>query len=265
MTIHLRPHRTFFGGDDIDTSSADSNTTPIINRRDNQTCLTVAYSTVTKCLATDVTATTDVTVTETATRAPAGCRGSSCGGVACDLVRRGNSTKALDKRAWLPAPAPAPQRTSQPRAYHVATPQNYDGDKKRFFRGEMAIAYANGRTVRLQGYETSSTVVIWGSYVDMLAIEGLYGCTAVIVISRRGVLAIHIWEDPTFISWSDERQENDVQPEEYFQTYATDPLSYPNPLWAYNQAGICNLRTDSGIYQEIPELYDYRDMFNNDA
>ncbi|KAI2603618.1 hypothetical protein GGR54DRAFT_622497 [Hypoxylon sp. NC1633] len=84
--------------------------------------------------------------------------------------------------------------------------ENY-GDSPNFhdaFRGEVARAYLRSQTnpdtygsvvvstqARFVDYPTSSHTWLWGRNVATVAMRGLWGCTAVVVISRRGVWMAH--------------------------------------------------------------------------
>lgn len=80
----------------------------------------------------------------------------------------------------------APKRSTEPSAGSWAEPSNYGGKTGVFFRGEVAKSFADGNTVALVP-GTTSNAVKWANQVDSVAIEGLYGCTAVVVVSQRGV------------------------------------------------------------------------------
>ncbi|KAI1423329.1 hypothetical protein F5Y12DRAFT_786072 [Xylaria sp. FL1777] len=74
--------------------------------------------------------------------------------------------------------------------------------------GESWMAYEDPsqeyhRGVRLEPGTTSELVPFLGK-TSSLAVAGLYGCTSVIAISRRGAWASHSWEAPSFTPWSED-------------------------------------------------------------
>lgn len=54
-------------------------------------------------------------------------------------------------------------------------------------RGEVALAAKEGKNVPVVGGQTTSRLRPWLNEVDAISLEGLYGCTAVVVLSQRGV------------------------------------------------------------------------------
>lgn len=46
--------------------------------------------------------------------------------------------------------------------------------------------------------------VTFGNQVQTLAVKGLYGCTSVVVVSRKGAWASLFWEDPSFLGTADD-------------------------------------------------------------
>ncbi|KAI1108394.1 hypothetical protein F5Y14DRAFT_457096 [Nemania sp. NC0429] len=169
--------------------------TPSANKRQDQGCTTEVYSTVTGCnsvIASTVTSTT--TTTPKPTPIPQ-CKYGECGiGVSCSQ-REGN----LRKRQ--------PQRLTEPEPNTWAGPENYGGISQHFMAGETWRAYEKGdidnKHVNL-AVGTTSSYVVFGAQAGSLAVAGLYGCTSVIAVSKRGAWVSHHWEAPSFTSpWED--------------------------------------------------------------
>ncbi|KAJ3960921.1 hypothetical protein N0V92_002411 [Colletotrichum tropicale] len=98
-------------------------------------------------------------------------------------------------------------------------PEDYEGDRSRFMVAQMAeirdwemIGRQRGTAVNGL-YEpqyvkhgsranvspqfagiTTSKYVLFGKDVASIALEGLYGCTSIIVVSQRGAFVNHVWE-----------------------------------------------------------------------
>lgn len=137
---------------------------------------------------------------------------------------------------------------------------NYGLDKSAFIRGEVALAFSQGFGVDItQADVTTSFGYKWGGHPVSVSLEALYGCTAVIVVSKRGVLAFHIWEVPTF-----KPKGRQAPPDpNVFQKNVYDALSYKDPAVSGHVAGILNMRSDSPAFKPIITGWDT--IFNNDA
>lgn len=145
------------------------------------------------------------------------CGLDSCGsGTTC-------ATKQGDTALIKQVDETFPPRLSQPEANTWVEPANYGGDECRFMRGgklslanyievlfvrvltivtETCLASVNApTTVDLWDIEvTSYNFVAFDDKVQTLALSGLYGCTAVIVVSRKGAWMGHFWEWPEFVT-----------------------------------------------------------------
>lgn len=117
------------------------------------------------------------------------CTLSTCGGNPCPKKQErslDNSTLNLLRRG-------------DPEEGQWRDPSDY-GSRAAFITGEIRDATdplrANGRIVRLPTdvETTTSNYVVFGDMVTSLSVKGLFGCTSIIVISRRGAWASHIWE-----------------------------------------------------------------------
>ncbi|KAF2680038.1 hypothetical protein K458DRAFT_407615 [Lentithecium fluviatile CBS 122367] len=134
-----------------------------------------------------------------------GCSPKTCG-QACDP---GEKTSTLAKRA-VP-------RTTEPEACRWAGPENYanSGD---FMASEgnlgrsAAPGTENSFIVPLpEDGRTSSKMVSFLDKPVTLAIPHLVGCTSIIVVSKKGTWANHIWELPTFRPDPNEDEETGEQ------------------------------------------------------
>ncbi|KAI1839590.1 hypothetical protein JX266_014200 [Neoarthrinium moseri] len=148
-------------------------------------CSTIAYNTIEDCtIVPSLTSTIVSTASISQGVLPSeACSISNCG-TSCGLVSR----DVLYKRRKL--------RAIQPRVCKWAERSNYSPAQD-FMAGEVAIAVDNKASVILDGGVTSSVVGFMDQPIS-LAVEGLYGCTAVIAVSRRGAWAAHIFEAPLF-------------------------------------------------------------------
>ncbi|KAM7192111.1 hypothetical protein V8F33_008536, partial [Rhypophila sp. PSN 637] len=249
----------------ITTGTAEA-TAPVARR--DKDCSTLAYSTIMKCSATATTATSSITATATA-YANILCSGDTCGGGDCSLQDNPNDGGLVEVRdAWVNFnPQSAPRRTSEPAEGKWAEPANYrNQDWAIFMRGEVAQCHSAETAVKLDPRGTASYAIRWEGNVDSMALEGLKGCAAVIVASRRGAVMFHLWESPVFTRVNPETRQVEPRQEEDWTNYVTHGLRYWDtqpPL--VSMAGILNLRTDSDQYQENYNLEDMEDMLNNDA
>ncbi|GJC97506.1 immunoglobulin a1 protease [Colletotrichum higginsianum] len=152
-------------------------------RRRDEGCSTLEYETKTACeTITGATTTTATTVKPE----PTICSPGTCGEGACPVGK-----KVLAKRA-----PPGPK--SQPNAHSWFGPEHYT-NKFEFMRGETYKAYqdpSSSVNLQMEGTEEFSTGK-WAAFGDDLttvAVAGLWGCTSVIAVSKRGVWVSHFWE-----------------------------------------------------------------------
>jgi hypothetical protein len=86
----------------------------------------------------------------------------------------------------------------------------YGNDINLFMIGELAIAWNSGLEVKHRpvgtGGASSAKMARFLTTPLNMAMGGLYGCTAAVVVSEQGVWMAHLWEVPSFTS-----QENFVQ------------------------------------------------------
>lgn len=62
------------------------------------------------------------------------------------------------------------------------------------------------------GIHSTSRIRAFGKQGFNMGVQGLLGCTPVIMVSRRGVWMSHIWEVPSFVSKHPECWQHDVIP-----------------------------------------------------
>ncbi|KAB5515361.1 hypothetical protein GE09DRAFT_1294762 [Coniochaeta sp. 2T2.1] len=150
-------------------------------------CSTLAYSTVTGCDV--VPSTTTTTASEVPT--PWLCGVDTCG------VDPGSCPTGRKRDANV-----APGRDSQPQDGKWAGPTNYGMDAGKFLRGEVYLATRRAP-------ETTYNHIQFKDEVVSIAVQGLYGCTCVIAISRKGAWVGHFWENPYFMNTLDEPMDED--------------------------------------------------------
>jgi hypothetical protein len=175
-----------------------------------------------------------------------------------------------------------PARVTQPPAGRWAGPHNYDDDWDRFMRGEVALSYNESRGVKLYRPDhsknpfvspTSSHVVRFGDEPTDISLAGLWGCTAVVVISKRGALVIHIWEEPSMRGFRDPKKIGNTnsmiweyEPQEWiesrFKNDVLKALHHGGPWDAPHKAGIEDLRR-----KEPPDdtLARYKELLADEA
>ena len=59
-------------------------------------------------------------------------------------------------------------------------------------------------------YPSSADSRPWTSLPGNLGVDGLYGCTTLVVTSREGAYMTHFWEDPSFSSFVDDDPAKDT-------------------------------------------------------
>ncbi|KAI1840029.1 hypothetical protein JX266_013762 [Neoarthrinium moseri] len=182
-------------------------------------CSTIAYNTIEDCtIVPSLTSTIVSTASISQGVLPSeACSISNCG-TSCGLVSR----DVLYKRRKL--------RAIQPRVCKWAEHSNYSPAQD-FMAGEVAIAVDNKASVILDGGVISSVVGFMDQPIS-LAVEGLYGCTAVIAVSRRGAWAAHIFEAPLFRPWAEVEDMKDDEGKPVIDAATNQPakrMLYLNP------------------------------------
>ncbi|KAI2621771.1 hypothetical protein GGR54DRAFT_79194 [Hypoxylon sp. NC1633] len=192
-------------------------TTPSSSLQRRQECSSLIYSTVTGCsgitaISNSVTTTT-TTIQAQETPYNPFCSPSTCGTKKCSKKRsiiEEDNSENLEKRDW----EAAPRRLDRPVLDgEWAGPEYYGGRGigNKFFRGEVYLAYtlSNIDPTRWGSVEvseekfdpnhpTTSHTRVWAGRSSTVALTGLFGCTAVVILSKRGVWVLHIWETPSF-------------------------------------------------------------------
>ncbi|RMY74607.1 hypothetical protein D0863_03116 [Hortaea werneckii] len=90
--------------------------------------------------------------------------------------------------------------TSTKRKRTLATPADFNGDYLDFFTAQLQDPSLVNVPHRLAGTGGSSSALIqlYLDYPFSMTVQGLYGCTSIILISRRGVYMSHLFENPGF-------------------------------------------------------------------
>ncbi|KAI7216943.1 hypothetical protein KC333_g4553 [Hortaea werneckii] len=90
--------------------------------------------------------------------------------------------------------------TSSKRKRTLATPADFNGDYLDFFTAQLQDPSLVNVPHRLAGTGGSSSALIqlYLDYPFSMTVQGLYGCTSIILISRRGVYMSHLFENPGF-------------------------------------------------------------------
>lgn len=178
------------------TSTAFHKSITCIKTATNQaslSCSTKTYSTVTGCRATgsSTTVTGSYETLDAVPCSPETCGGGKCPVPALALRPRKNKPRRTDKYSIFKRNANDQGDWVEPSQYPSHT---------EFIAGEVKAAHFS-TSPRYQvvkwpdetDFPTSVTVV-FGDEPVTLALEKLFGCTGVIVVSTRGVWMMHIWE-----------------------------------------------------------------------
>ncbi|KAF3804607.1 hypothetical protein GCG54_00012095, partial [Colletotrichum gloeosporioides] len=175
--------------------------------------------TVTGCSATS--ATTTVTSTSTATLGhptPFLCRPETCGGGDGSSCSKPPDRSSVSSQELTRRTADLEKR-GQTVDGEWPDPEDYEGDRSKFMVAQMAeirdwemigrqrgpavnglyepqyVTHGSSQNLSPQfGGITTSKYVLFGKDVASIALEGLYGCTSIIVVSQRGAFVNHVWE-----------------------------------------------------------------------
>ncbi|KAK2612072.1 hypothetical protein QQS21_001921 [Conoideocrella luteorostrata] len=162
-------------------------------------CSSLTYKTIRGCSVTNSIATKTTTVQARKTFIPCapGGRCGGGGGKKCPGVKRSLPDDDDLRNLTLT------KRTDEQRQWEEPK-QGENNDQ--YVARQVRLIYNNhfGKYVKLSADGASPDFIQFGNKVESLAVQGLYGCTYVIVVSRRGVWANHLWEGPTFSNpWMD--------------------------------------------------------------
>ncbi|KAF0328434.1 hypothetical protein GQ607_004230, partial [Colletotrichum asianum] len=195
-------------------------------RRDAQAaatnCVTSAYTTITGCSATPAATTVTTTSTATHTDIPQLCRPGKCGGRSgwsfCSRLQKRTAAEEkllahrsleLAKRG-LPGHGfwydPDEDYTPENRAKFLPEQVDQIGEWHAIkdeigldIRGGYMPEYVSHGDADVVGEEMggsmTSSYIRFGKDVGAIALEGLYGCTSIVVVSQRGAWVSHIWEE----------------------------------------------------------------------
>lgn len=118
------------------------------------------------------------------------CSLVTCGGGQCPIPEKrslDNSTLDLLSKRGEPSEGDWPD------------PEDYDGVIEDFLRSEIIEApdspYSDLVELSTGIETTTSKHITFGPNFRQLVVTGLWGCTSIIVVSRRGAWASHIWQD----------------------------------------------------------------------
>ncbi|EFQ32267.1 uncharacterized protein GLRG_07411 [Colletotrichum graminicola M1.001] len=209
-------------------------------------CSTTAYTTATECSA--IGKTTTVTATETPTPFLPLCGPDTCGGQACPKKRGERPVPAVE--GLLKRGEPMLGRWTDPTDY-----PNHEG-----FIADQIEGVAQGSQVQpryspklvhhYDHYPLSAGWVHFKSTVEALALQGLYGCTSIILVSRRGAWVSHIWE--TVMKNSDP----DTTFDEMVDEYLPRGMSPGDPDHIFYEYGLAEMK-------DRPELGEAGVMFGD--
>ncbi|RYP70530.1 hypothetical protein DL769_004944 [Monosporascus sp. CRB-8-3] len=189
------------------------------------------YSTVTGCSVTG----TSTTVTPTP-KLDDICSPETCGDCAGGNV--------LQKRV-------APLRFPEPEYGNWAEPGIYANGISDFMRGEAAIARREGNWVIFSdNLGATSNWILFDQQVESLSVQGLHGCSSVVVVSRRAAWATHFWEGPSFVGLSTKEHQD-----EYFQESVIEGLKKGDGT-EFHELGLEEMRNRDGPQGRL---------FNDDA
>ncbi|TDZ35662.1 hypothetical protein C8035_v007128 [Colletotrichum spinosum] len=173
-------------------------------------CVTSAYTTVTGCSATPVRTTVTATATEVVDWQELICDPRRCGAF-CELPSQ--------PEPEMP-PSGGVQKRGRVREGKWGDPEDYQNNIEKFmFQEVFRIAYhakepsyeigyhpkiiIHGLWSKLEDKEgndalTTADVITFKDKVEAIAIDNLYGCTGLVVVSQRGAWMGHIWEITTY-------------------------------------------------------------------
>ncbi|KAI1851767.1 hypothetical protein JX266_003229 [Neoarthrinium moseri] len=209
-------------------------------------CSTQAYSVVTGCTITA--STTSTTTTVTAEPSHLYCSPGSCGTGECHTKR---SMNVHDSQARV-------AKRGDPDEGDWVDRSDY-ADQTLFVAGEVYEAYTDDiRTdnniipvPKLTDNDpsmTTSQVIQFNDKVISLSVQGLYGCTSVVVVSRRGAWISHIWEVPTFTGSIDDFRARGLE-------YITWGLRDDNPQFSQHKYGLKNLRGNTDRAGNLGKIF----------
>ncbi|KAF6808105.1 hypothetical protein CPLU01_15721, partial [Colletotrichum plurivorum] len=195
------------GGDDDkpDPTEDDKGTGAQSDQQATPSCVTSAYTTITGCSATPAATTVRATSTVSHGSFEATCEPETCGGSQCPVRPRRGLLDEQQHRNLSKRGNPAEGEWPDPIDYE--NPNDFIGQQLI----DIASGRGNGQNGRynpilvlhgstMNGVSeenagmTTANHIIFRSRVAAIALQGLYGCKSVVVVSRRGAWVSHIWE-----------------------------------------------------------------------
>ncbi|KAF7515117.1 hypothetical protein G7054_g14750 [Neopestalotiopsis clavispora] len=171
-------------------------------------CTTQAFTTSASCSGQNSATTTVSTATASVTDPV--CAPDTCGSGFCTNSKRAD-TPALEVKPRDVVKSVQYQKRGDPDEGDWVDKDDYSNNYKSMTAGEVFAAYHKDEVMggdyisvvpfaeinAQDNMMTTSATIMFKDKVLSLAVEGLWGCTSVIVVSRRGAYASHIWE-PSF-------------------------------------------------------------------
>ncbi|KAI1759881.1 hypothetical protein GGR53DRAFT_526768 [Hypoxylon sp. FL1150] len=156
------------------------------------------------------------------------------------------------------------QRLSQPEHNGLAGPEHYNGDSRVFMASEVAMAYdskiPNSQGVCLPNTSVTTSVAIpFNKTPDSLAVSGLYGCTSLVVVSKKGAYVNHMWECPHFAPRIPPPP-SDAGENSSFERAVLDIIKYGSRS-QYSPVGLCFAQTEQDLKAPINIL----SLFSKDS
>ncbi|KAK2058299.1 hypothetical protein LY76DRAFT_572949 [Colletotrichum caudatum] len=210
-------------------------------------CSTTAYTTATECSV--LGKTTTVTITGTPTPVVPPCGPDTCGKRVCPVkreIRPVTDAKDLTKRG-------NPELGRWPDPSDYPDHQGFIADQiQEIAQGtEDRPSYSPKLVHHFGGYPLSAGWVRFESSVEALALQGLYGCTSIILVSRRGAWVSHIWE--TILLNTDPHTSFN----QMVDGYLPRGMTHSDPNYKYYEYGMAELK-------DHPELGEVGVMFGDD-
>lgn len=175
-----------------------------------------------------------MTTTHTVKQTLPVCAPGRCGGSTCPVQKK----KPIDVTFQKVAKRGNPADGQWPDPSDLERPQEFIMNQLfEITNGRMESRYAP-KLVRHDPSPDAHVTANWVTFkdnVEALALEGLYGCTSIVLVSQRGAWMSHIWETAFLEHNSDD-----------FEYMVTDDLLYRpppgDPLFEYYEYGLENLK-----------------------
>ncbi|KAL2816067.1 hypothetical protein BDW59DRAFT_166533 [Aspergillus cavernicola] len=225
VTVRCEPTSTIYDGSTISTTTCSPSTTV----------------TTTGCTVTGTTTTVTATATPTPT---SGCSFERCGdGAACPRGEGGWLAPSLVDCATIPSSTVAALPTDLEGGYIVpaGAPQTQPDHVKRYVRplepipdlneadglervGLLTLDITREDKWLRPGFPVTGRWFEFGYELTAMGIRGLSGCTAIIIVTNKGVYFAHIWEIPVFSTLYEGPTPDDYFRENTFETLKVGTL-----------------------------------------